>query len=228
MPGKGSKTSLAGSRASGLQVHALGINSCQACCWAADGRPQPHRHLRLTPSECVTGSRIQPCEFPCLRRIVGALPHTTMEEALRALEDFSRATAFDEAGKVLATTFKVKSAEISKLLTAFDSYEDCFTNGLVLNDTQFEVFRFYPDEKPSLIYGRMMIEDGEGTDGICLLRVCGWFFPPSFFFFEYLPFPPCFPRCRWRLRIASKLTAMASFCIISGDMTHTPLWWQAA
>eukprot|EP01028_Stygiella_incarcerata_P014152 TRINITY_DN911_c2_g1_i1.p2 TRINITY_DN911_c2_g1~~TRINITY_DN911_c2_g1_i1.p2 ORF type:complete len:135 (+),score=23.61 TRINITY_DN911_c2_g1_i1:135-539(+) len=93
----------------------------------------------------------------------------TLQATLESFGDWNRAVVFLEDGTVLASTLSsVPETEIAAFLTAFDSYDDIFTNGLTFCSLHYSIFRFYPNENPPLIYGRRGTP--EDSEGICLLK----------------------------------------------------------
>ena len=62
------------------------------------------------------------------------------------------------------------TTEFRAFTNIFVSEEEAFMSGILLFETLFDVHRFYPTEKPSMVYGR---KNGDKTDseGVGVLRV---------------------------------------------------------
>eukprot|EP00762_Andalucia_godoyi_P005262 ANDGO_06792.mRNA.1 hypothetical protein GUITHDRAFT_152952 len=94
----------------------------------------------------------------------------SLQESLSALTDLSRAAIFNAKGEILASTFSITDAEIKALSVLFNSYDDAYRNGALIGGTQFEIFKYFPEQTPALLYGRTEEEEKEGGEGFCLLK----------------------------------------------------------
>ncbi|CAG9464602.1 unnamed protein product [Pedinophyceae sp. YPF-701] len=71
--------------------------------------------------------------------------------------DVAAMVIMDEAGTVLVNTSKSNDAkELGALPKAFDDREAAVMNGVVLEQTRYEVHKHHPECNPGLVYGRTM------------------------------------------------------------------------
>eukprot|EP00694_Reclinomonas_americana_P003875 EC790981.1.p1 GENE.EC790981.1~~EC790981.1.p1 ORF type:complete len:136 (+),score=38.48 EC790981.1:53-460(+) len=80
----------------------------------------------------------------------------SLRERLVANSDVFDQFAVVEAssGRVVDANCEVSEAEVRQILAVFDSYDAAFANGFNFAGEHYDVFRFYPDSSPPLVYGR--------------------------------------------------------------------------